>query len=202
MQPNESETWVEHFLNTKTGKYFVQVDPNYIKDQFNLYGLKGDIDNFKQALDIIQSRYKPISNDDPRKKEYEYNAYQLYGLLHKRYIQTQQGIKELYNKYIDGVYGKCPLVSCHDTCCLPYGIDEIPKRACLCLYCPSCHEVYNAEQLPDSIDGAFFGHSYLMIFYRFYHDKLKINKPIPIELRLFGFKIEDPPSEENSEEED
>lgn len=203
VQSNESETWVDNFLKTKIGSYFVRIDQNYIKDQFNSYGLKAEIENFKAAYDRIQGKYKPPNPDDPRSAELERSAYHLYGLLHKRYIQSQQGCKELYEHYKNGVYGKCPLVSCNGSHCLPYGITEQHKRAFLCVYCPCCHEVYIADAPMDSIDGAYFGHSYLMVFIHSFRDKLPLERPNPPKLRLFGFKIEDPqPTEESLEEED
>lgn len=200
----EPENWVDRFLKSKIGRYFVRVDQDYIKDQFNTFGLKNEraIDNFKAAYDMVQGRIKPSTSDDQCSPEYERSAYYLYGLIHRRFIQTQQGCKELYEKYEKGEYGKCPLISCHGTYCLPYGTSEHPKERGLCIYCPNCHEVYNAEDVLDSIDGAFFGQSYLMIFFHFYSNKLKINTPIPIELRLFGFKIEDPQLTEDETEEE
>lgn len=203
---NRTKTWVEWFCSTPQGKYFVQIDQNFIRDGFNFYGLRQYIQsNYKYAVEMIRDNYAPDNQrngdipQDVKKSDVEKSAIRLYGLLQARYLTTLNGLKEIKKKYQNHVFEACPRVSCNKVCCLPYGVSEEPDDHALKMYCPCCREVYTAEdEIFSNIDGAYFGHSYLLVFLQIYPEFVKT--PIKTELKLFGFRIElDDDSESESE---
>lgn len=201
MCANRSITWVEWFCSTPQGRYFVQIDQNFIRDGFNFFGLKPYFkENYKHAVEMIRGEYIP---EDQRMNdispEVEKDAKKLYGLLHARYLTTSTALKEINKKYKDHEYEACPRVSCKKTRCLPYGVSEEPGVQILRMYCPCCREVYVAEdERCSTIDGAYFGHSYLLLFLQIYPEF--VIQPKKTELKLFGFRIElEKDSDSNSE---
>lgn len=194
MNATRSSTWVEWFCSTPQGKYFVQIDQNFIRDNFNFTGLRSYFSSSKNAysnaLEMIRGECIPENKRDGNLAEIEKDAKKLYGLVHARYLTTTTALKEIKKKYESTEYFEsCPRVSCNKTRCLPYGVTEEPDRQKLRMYCPCCREVYIAEdELCSTIDGAYFGHSYLLLFLQIYPGFVK--KPMKTELRLFGFKIE------------
>lgn len=46
----------------------------------------------------------------------------LYGLMHARYILSFNGLEMMKNKYLRGIFGKCPRDLCDGQNCLPTGL--------------------------------------------------------------------------------
>lgn len=214
---SRNQTWANWFVNEPEGKYFVEIDPNYLTDQFNCYGLKEAIQAkfqtefhqsnlYKNALLMIQGDYiEPKQRPSEMTAEVEEIAKLLYGLIHARYLLTQKAWKRMYQKYKENVFDICPRVACKKCSCLPCGeFDELDKGT-LCMYCPCCHDLYKPDQnsLANQIDGAFFGTSWIHLFLGEYPDIVKpYEQPV---LRVFGLRIvpEDsdfPDSEEDDQE--
>lgn len=193
-----SHSWVSWFLNcTEEGKYFVEVDSEYIHDQFNLFGCQKKIHQFKAVLDHIKGDYQRSS--DPNIDDW---GIRLYGLIHARFLMTKQGLEEIHKKYINNEYDKCPNVHCREKC-LPIGLSEQIGESCLYMYCPNCGDLYHSENpICTKIDGSAFGSSYIIQFFHQYPDVQPKNYPPSPNLRLFGFKIEVPPMDSDDQEEE
>ena len=192
----EDNSWVSWFLKTEEGKFFVRVDPDYMHDQFNLYGFNKKIHAFKEVLKHIESE-KRYDSAVPNIDEW---GIRLYGLIHAKYLMTKQGLEELHKKYESSTYDLCPNVNCRRKC-LPMGLSETIGESCIYMYCPFCGDLYHSEnQICTRIDGSAFGSSYILHFIHQYPDVQPNYLPPKPELRLFGFKIEVPV--ENQEEED
>ncbi|KAG5191654.1 casein kinase II, regulatory subunit [Tribonema minus] len=121
----------------------------------------------------------------------EASAELLYGLIHARYVLTPAGIEALRDKFVAGVFGRCPRVYCHGQPVLPVGLTDRPHQSAVCLYCPRCGDVYQHRSRANlSLDGAYWGttaaHLLLM-----HHTELKPKRSqeryIP---RIFGFKAQ------------
>ena len=50
---SDVESWIEWVLLQEGHEFFCEVDRNYIEDNFNLYGLRNIIPNFRACLNII-----------------------------------------------------------------------------------------------------------------------------------------------------
>ena len=94
----------------------VEVDEEYIRDPFNLYGLQQlDAKNkFKACLKMILASKAPNEDDltDEAFMECNQDASDLYGLIHSRYINTAAGMAKVYHKFLSSLYGSCPRALC------------------------------------------------------------------------------------------
>ena len=71
------------------------------------------------------------------------------------------------------------------------------------MFCPCCGELYlpsDKSGILRDIDGAYFGSSWVLLFLQSYSEIKEVK--IPIDTRLFGFKIEFEDDEYEEEEED
>jgi casein kinase II subunit beta len=80
---------------------FCEVERSFIEDGFNLYGLRGSVNNFSDCLDLILDRIGPDDSDDSNLTQ---SAFTLYGLIHARYIVTAHGLDAMYNKVRNAAY--------------------------------------------------------------------------------------------------
>lgn len=189
--------WVRRFLATDVGNLFLKVDIDYVRDSFNLTGLReqsgfGSSPRYRAALEAIRGLSEPSS------PEAESDARHVYGLVHARFILTAHGLREMYKRLKEGVYESCPRAACKGVTCLPYGEHEETGKSRLRIFCPCCNEVYIPRSpIYSQIDGAYFGPSYILLFVRYYPDVLHpVQAP---ELRLFGFRIKTEESESEEE---
>ena len=90
---SSKDSWIERFLSLDGNEFICEVDEDYIKDNFNLYGLRDIVPDFKHALKIILDRYDTTASDsdDPD----FVNARELYGLIHQRFILTRRGLDKM-----------------------------------------------------------------------------------------------------------
>ncbi|KAH0795105.1 Casein kinase II regulatory subunit family protein [Histomonas meleagridis] len=190
-----SRTWVDWFTSQPQGRYFTKIPLSFLQDSFNLYGLRQQVGSqYKFALEMIRSPY--YAQEDPaRPAEWPINlensAIKLYGLLHSRYLLTASALKEMHKKYQHHEFETCPRVNCNGFQCLPFGQYEEPNRATLQMFCPCCEETYApSEGFCKSIDGAYFGPSWVLLFLQNYTEITKNKKMIQTDVRLFGFKID------------
>lgn len=102
------------------------------------------------------------------KEQIRKGAITLYGLLHARYIRTENGMQKINAKYKRGVYGICPRVKCEPQATLPMGIFDVPGQSSIKLFCPRCKEVYDSPKQFKKIDSAFFGTVFPQLFLMMY----------------------------------
>ncbi len=58
-----SDGWINWFCEIEGHEFFVDVDEDFIRDSFNLYGLKPLIPRYDEALEMILSTENPDSED-------------------------------------------------------------------------------------------------------------------------------------------
>lgn len=202
---DNSPRWIEWFLQQPRGKFFVRISEEYISNSFNYYGIRQKVNTFSAALELILKSYvQPVHADMTLASQavvVEQQAETLYGLLHARYILTEEGLQKMYEKYKSGDFPKCPRKLCNHFQCVPYGISNDMNEYPVTIFCPCCKEVYNINNAEfQKVDGAFFGNSWVHIFLAKYHelfDGLEAKKPTPT---IYGFRISQ--VQYNDEEED
>jgi casein kinase II subunit beta len=205
--------WVDAFLASPRGRFFVKVDAAYLSDAFNLFGLCDKVgEHFGYALDLVQGcavSAKYILSTFPTKVDraaIEKAAVRLYGLVHARFLLThgqKQGLGQMYEKYSREEFPRCPRTYCEGHVCLPFGPSELPDKSVLMIFCPNCREVYTAgDPIFEQIDGAYFGHSWVHIFVQEYLAKDIVKKGELKEppIRLFGFRMETMSSDDAPDE--
>lgn len=204
MESIRSVSWIDAFLQQKSNRYFIRVDDGYLNDPFNHHGLSKVIHNYRQTLDIVRNSTVPMDTKTKQlKKELDPNAQLLYALIHARYLMTQPALVEMYHRFVNGDFERCPRHACHGTVGLPFGTSTIPKESTLSLYCPTCLEAYKIKD-PDiaRVDGAAFGSEWVFMFKSSYPQVFRKSRPQKTDFRLFGFRIEHSLSSSEEEEED
>lgn len=184
-------TWIQWFCSMNGHEYFIEVDEDYIKDTFNLYGLKSMFSQYEEALDLILS---PSCPDEEEMKQESYlelyqEATELYGSIHSRFIITQGGMEVMKDKYLSGGFGVCPRVMCEKQCVLPVGLSDELRVSRVKLYCPKCQDLYFPKQKLSDVDGAYFGTSFPHLFFLNYPDLTVSNPSRQFVPKLYGFKM-------------
>jgi casein kinase II subunit beta len=188
--------WIAWFCGLKGHEFVVEVEEEYIKDNFNLYGLRGQIQYYDQALEMILSCEAPDEEDlaDSEFLEIYRDATELYGFIHARYIVSPRGLQVMKEKYSKAAFGTCPRVLCERQHVLPIGI--VPEQGTtdvsgqtLKIFCPKCEQVYTPKSKHKDIDGSFFGMSFPQIFLQTYPLQQPLEPPCAYVPRVFGFKL-------------
>ncbi|GIX63023.1 casein kinase II subunit beta [Babesia caballi] len=198
--------WVEWYCNLKGNQYYVQVDTDYIRDEFNLVGLQQQVNYYNHAIRMILDNYDDYEyecyddNDEdafgPRSERAKQqivntSAQLLYGLIHSRFIITSKGMSLMLQKFKEKVFGTCPNFSCENAAVLPIGIVDSPSYHNAKIFCPRCNEVYHPPKSSrlSLIDGAYFGTTFAHLFLMM-HDPIVPRGPtyyyVP---QIYGFKV-------------
>ena len=184
--PVEEETdWIHWFCKLRGNEYFVEIDDNFIKNEENLVGI-----NYKNFLKIMLSQKSPKdTNLTPDLLEELQEIREIYGYIHKRFINTPMGLGLVREKFINGIFGYCPRMLCNKQFVLPVALSEDLRYSQVKVFCPLCQEVYKprdffygfGEKKPfkfDLPDGIFFGTSFPQTFLMHFPDlDQRINEP-------------------------
>eukprot|EP00439_Symbiodinium_sp_Y106_P028553 s63_g3.t1 len=191
---DEEITWIEWFCHLKGNEFFVEVDEDYIQDDFNLTGLSAQVPCYEDALNMIldfddQDDHRLQDDQQPL---VETAAQMLYGLIHARFILTSRGMAAMLDKYNCYVYGKCPLTQCEamNQAVLPIGTSDMLRQSAAKVYCPHCREIYFPKSSKlECLDGAYFGTTFAHLFFLTYQQLVPPTMPQPHCPRIYGFKI-------------
>ena len=189
----DDASWVEWFCGQKGNEFYVEVEEDYINDDFNLTGLNVMVPFYDNALSLILDCEDDDDVDIDSLSAVEAAAVKLYGLIHARYLLTTRGQTALLAKVKTGVYGTCPNEVCDQfkQKLLPIGSDvssQSPAR----VYCPCCNELYYPRNPKmELIDGAHFGSSASLILCMTNPQLTSSSyQPNPgFEVKLFGFRV-------------
>lgn len=182
--------WIPWFCSLKGNEFFCEIDLNYIQDGFNLTGLVNKISYYAHALDLILDIESQDRLSEEQQELVENDAENLFGLIHARYVLTNQGLQAILEKYRNCHFGRCPRVLCQGQPCLPVGTCDVPNQESVKLYCPKCEEAYKPKTSRHKhIDGAYFGTSLPHLFFLTFPE-LKESKPTSLYIpRIFGFRV-------------
>lgn len=185
----DDRSWIDWFCNIKGHEYFVKVDYDFIRDEFNLTGLSSIVPHYDCALDLILDN-ESEDIDELCQKTVEDSALLLYGMIHSRFILTNQGLNLMREKYTKNTYGKCCNTYCNGQPVLPIGMYDIPMQDYAKVFCPKCNEVFHPPKSSclGSIDGAYFGRTFPHLFIMQYEPM--ISPPTQYYIpRIYGFKV-------------
>ena len=152
------------WMDTSSHSWLVDIDDYFLQSTVSYYGLNTLVPHCSRATAVIKGR--PVDLSSLTRDQVERLAAscrRLYGLLHQRFITSEDGIGKLYKKYQRGVYGKCPRVACKGHHVIPMGMSIEPDEGTVKLWCPKCHDVYNCAS---KLDGAYFGPDIPVMFHK------------------------------------
>ena len=185
----EDNSWIHWFCKLEGNEFFVEIDEDFIKNKINLIGIKCK-DYIKTLLSTKSTTNTLL--DDNLEEELQ-GIKEIYGLIHKRFIITSKGLALMREKYLNGVFGRCPRVVCDKQVLIPIGLSEDLKYSKVKVYCPICKQVYKPARHKGrsvSLDGAYFGTSFAHIFFMNYPDlKPKIRCLKEYVPKVYGFRI-------------
>ena len=154
-------SWIDSFMDQPGTDWLCKIPLAYIKDEFNLYNLEVDAERIKTAYKQLISEQNVSSDssdsfDSDSEEVIDQCTELMYGLIHARYIYTEEGTEIMHRKYRSGIFGVCPRYKCHDEKLLPVGLSDRPNQGKVKLYCPNCHQLYFPDPTHENLDGAYF----------------------------------------------
>jgi len=184
-------SWILWFCNLEEHQFLCEVDEDYIKDNFNLYGLKPKFPHYDEAIDLILSEDTPTEEDleDPLYHEIYQEATDLYGLIHARYLLSPKGLSGMREKYLMARFGVCPRVLCERQPVLPIGMSEELRTSRVKVYCPRCEDVYIPKKKCKNVDGAYFACSMPHILLMTYPELTPLPLTATFVPRVYGFRL-------------
>ena len=184
-------TWIAWFCGLRGNEFFVQVDEDYIQDDFNLTGLSSMVPYYEYAMDMILDCDSPSQAFSEEQQEMiETAAEMLYGLIHARYILTNRGLAAVADKFTHHQFGTCPRVYCGGQAVLPVGESDLPRTNTVKVFCPRCENLYvPRSQRQANIDGAYFGSTCAHLLFHVYPEMMPSPPSQLYTPRIYGFKI-------------
>jgi casein kinase II subunit beta len=180
-------------------EFLCEVSEDFIRDEFNLYGLSQQVPFYARAISIIigeESDSAPPSVSSgasvvhDREDAAEASAEVLYGLIHARFIMTGSGLSKMAAKYKQLEFGRCPRVLCQGQPLIPGGESDAPQKSAVKVFCCKCKELYRLDSSKASaLDGAYFGCSFPHMFFMQYPELQCSDAVAAYVPRLFGFRI-------------
>lgn len=165
----------------------MEVDRDYMLSKACAKAVSTYIPNLQEViLHITDPNFKVEGGGSSK---IENDAELVYGLVHRRYIETPEGMEKMLKLYTTKAFGGCPRALCEDENLLPHGESEAPEQSAVSFYCPRCRDVYAPFKMEHiRVDGAFFGPYFAHMFevrYPTFFEKRK-KKFVPA---IYGFKI-------------
>eukprot|EP01113_Clastostelium_recurvatum_P018800 TRINITY_DN2216_c0_g1_i1.p1 TRINITY_DN2216_c0_g1~~TRINITY_DN2216_c0_g1_i1.p1 ORF type:complete len:275 (-),score=55.54 TRINITY_DN2216_c0_g1_i1:117-941(-) len=190
LSSDEETSWISWFCSLRGNEFFVEVDEEYIQDDFNLTGLGSMVPNYEYALDMILDVEPDEPLNEDQQEVVESAAEMLYGLIHARYVLTARGLSAMVEKYTAVEFGRCPRVYCAGQPVLPVGQADVPRTNTVKVYCPKCNDIYYPKYSRHcNIDGAYFGTTFPHLLLTTYPDLIPQKSQQVYVPRIYGFKI-------------
>ena len=193
----EPTDWIHWFCKLKGNEYFVEVDEDFIKKEENLEGI--DVKNYIKVI-LSERKTKDFNLTQELLRDLQ-EIRDVYGFIHKRFINTPEGLGLIREKFINGIFGYCPRMLCNKQVMLPVGLSEDIRYSQVKVFCPLCQEVYKPRDIFygysdkkiikfDLPDGVFFGTSFPQSFLMHFPDlDPRINNTMKYIPKLYGFRI-------------
>lgn len=186
-----TESFSTWFCSFKENDFFVEIDSTYLSSNEALEGLESCVPNLEHTLDFVRSLETVRLSNLNREQELliEMNSFHLYGMIHARYLLTEEGMVRMASKYKRGAFGRCPNVQCNKTHCLPIGLSDSPRQSSVLIFCPRCRDLYIPKERYKELDGAYFGTTFAHLFFLRFPELRPPEPPLKYTPKIFGFRV-------------
>ncbi|OHT15179.1 casein kinase II beta chain [Tritrichomonas foetus] len=193
---SNEDKWIDTFCQTYRTKHgeifpswFCKIPTKKIEYYYKTIH-QSDL-KLKTAIELITDQQTHMDISEKEEAKFQATAEHIYGLYHAHFILTQEGMKQMCEKYKLKHWGTCPRFHCYQNPVLPYGKSNQLGVHCAQVYCPVCKEVYNSDdKRAKTIDGAYFGPTFAILFCKLYPEICTIEKIDPV-YTIHGFRIAD-----------
>jgi casein kinase II subunit beta len=149
----------------------VEIEDYFLQSAVSYYDLSTKVNHYRRAVEIVKGGSYDLSNVTQEQVDrLAIATRKLYGLLHERFVITDEGIHKLTTKVNAGVYGRCPRIACKGAAMIPMGFSLDPDVGTANVWCPKCHDVYSGRT---NLDGAYFGPDLPMMYLKITRGLLK-----------------------------
>lgn len=179
---------IDLILSSRVGRYFCEIDRDYIVDKFNLTGFTQDLPDFERCYRSLLSPTPTLAAKEDDSVFCE--LVQAYGMIHNRFIMTSAGVQSMQRKFINGAFGFCPRYHCRRQNFLPVGLSSVLGDECVVMYCANCEDIF---RFPQSIflDGAFYGTSFPLFFLLSFPEFIPKSRGVNYVPKVFGFQLKE-----------
>lgn len=185
--------WIVFFLQHPKGRFFVQIESNFLETQREYARNSYDFHHFDEAFSLL---FKTKGEVDKFDKKIVNETTIIYGMIHAQYLMTESGQSKMIQKFQQHEFPECPRVLCHHFTCFPTGQSAIFGEHRMKLFCPNCSDFYlQVNDNPTNIDGAFFGPYWIHSLLENHPEIIPDTIPSSYVPRIFGFRVYNPNSE-------
>jgi casein kinase II subunit beta len=165
-------------IDVSARSWFVEIDDYFLQSSVSYYNLQKKVTHFSRAAAIVRNDPLDISLlSRAQVARLGQSAHRLYGLLHERFLITDDGARKLQRKVASGTYGACPRLMCRGARLLPYGATLEPDQERVQCWCPRCHDLYESAS---DLDAAFFGPDVPGMYCKILGLSLRFQAPSPL----------------------
>jgi casein kinase II subunit beta len=158
-------------IDTSPRSWLVDIDDYFLQSSVSYYDLNKKVSHCSRAAEIIKGG--SADNTAFTRAQMERlgtSVRRLYGLLHQRFVITEDGVQKVAAKVANAVYGLCPRVACQQSKLIPVGSTIEPDEDVVKLWCPKCHDIYESGS---DLDAAFFGPDLPVMYHKVLAMRLK-----------------------------
>lgn len=174
-------SFIDWFLNEPDGKLFARVDEAFIKANISDPKIIEKVGDVSNGLKLLFSSRVELSRSDEKK------ARTLYGLLHRKFLLTDEGRRQMIQKFQAEEFPKCCRYFCCSRC-FPMGLTEELGKDTVKMFCPNCTDAFECKTV-DHIDGAFFGKEWIHLLMNSGELELPDELPFAYEPKVYGFRV-------------
>ena len=170
------ESWLSWFLSQREAALFVEIDRDFLVSESMRPEIQEDIDNIETARSEMLGEHTTDGMESEPVK--------LYGLIHARYLSTENGMQRMIEKRKQGKLPKCPRMLCNNCACVPVAVDGDSRVK---MFCPNCTDVYECKEY--DLDGKYFGKEWVHLLMKQHPEIVEGKKAEAYEPLVYGFKV-------------
>ena len=174
-------SFIDWFLNEPDGKLFARVPDEFIKAHLTDTDIVQQVGETENGMRWLSSSRVQLSRADERR------ARLLYGLMHRKYLLTDEGRRQMIEKFQAEDFPRCCRYFCCSRC-FPMGLSEEVGKGNVMMFCPNCTDVFKVKT-EDLIDGAFFGKEWIHRLMNSGDLELPEELPLAYEPKVYGFRV-------------